>query len=134
MVAQESILKSLGATEKIFQWHGDTFNIPAGAVHLAASPLCVNQAFSYGEKIYGLQFHLEIDEAMILGWLKVPENQREIAKLRGDANPDHMHGATARHIRSCTNSAIRRSANYRLIPVWKDPLPANELNFPFPDA
>ena len=98
-MAQESILKSLGATEKIFQWHGDTFNIPAGAVHLPASPLCVNQAFSYGEKIYGLQFHLEIDEAMILGWLKVPENQREIAKLRGDANPDHMHGATARHIR-----------------------------------
>ncbi|HEX9443892.1 MAG TPA: gamma-glutamyl-gamma-aminobutyrate hydrolase family protein, partial [Candidatus Binatia bacterium] len=30
-------------SEKIFQWHGDTFDIPAGAVHLASSPLCANQ-------------------------------------------------------------------------------------------
>ena len=68
---QGSILKSLGQTEKVFQWHGDTFDIPASTVHLAASPLCVNQAFRYGEKVYGLQFHLEVDEAMILRWLKV---------------------------------------------------------------
>lgn len=35
---------------------------------------------------------------MILDWLKVPENQQEIAKLCGDVNPDHVHGATAQHI------------------------------------
>jgi GMP synthase (glutamine-hydrolysing) len=97
--AQGSILKSLGATEIVFQWHGDTFDIPAGAVHLAASPLCVNQAFSYGDKVYGLQFHLEVDEAMILRWLKVPENRHEIAELHSGVNPDHIHGATTRHIR-----------------------------------
>jgi GMP synthase (glutamine-hydrolysing) len=97
--APESILKSLGATEIVFQWHGDTFDIPAGAIHLAASPLCINQAFSYGDKVYGLQFHLEVDEAMILRWLKLPENQQEIARLAGDVNPDQIQGATARHIR-----------------------------------
>ena len=96
---QGSILESLGATEIVFQWHGDTFDIPAGAVHLAASPLCVNQAFSYGDKVYGLQFHLEVDEAMIRRWLNVPENRHEIAKLHSAMDPDQIHAATARHIR-----------------------------------
>jgi GMP synthase (glutamine-hydrolysing) len=94
-----SILKSLGQTEKVFQWHGDTFDIPTGAVHLAASPLCLNQAFRYGDKVYGLQFHLEVDEPMIVRWLKVPENRHEIARLHGDIDPDHLHVETPRHIR-----------------------------------
>ena len=97
--AHDSILKSLGQTEKVFQWHGDTFDIPAGAVYLAASPLCLNQAFRYRDNVYGLQFHLEVDEPMILRWLKVPENRHEIARLHGDINPDQIHAATPRHIR-----------------------------------
>lgn len=96
--AHGSILKSLSQTEKVFQWHGDTFDNPAGAVHLAASPLCVNQAFRYGERVYGLQFHLEVDQAMILRWLKVPENRYEIATLQNGMDPDQIHAATAPHI------------------------------------
>jgi GMP synthase (glutamine-hydrolysing) len=96
--AQGSILNLLGQTEKVFQWHGDTFDIPAGAVHLAASTLCVNQAFRYGETIYGLQFHLEVDEAMIQRWLKVPENRHEIAKLHSGIDPHHIHAETLQYI------------------------------------
>jgi GMP synthase (glutamine-hydrolysing) len=96
--ARESILKSLGQTEKVFQWHGDTFDIPAGAVRLAESPVCVNQAFRYCEKVYGLQFHLEVDEAMILRWLNVPENRHELARLHSGVDPEHIHAATGRHI------------------------------------
>jgi GMP synthase-like glutamine amidotransferase len=43
----------------VFHWHGDTFDIPAGAVHLARSKACENQAFQLGKKVIGLQFHLE---------------------------------------------------------------------------
>lgn len=96
--AEDPMFKSLEHTEKVFQWHGDTFNIPTGAVHLAASPLCVNQAFRYGENVYGLQFHLEVDEPMILRWLRVPENRHEVAKLHGDIDPDRIHAETPRHI------------------------------------
>ena len=46
----------------VFQWHGDTFDLPAGTKLLASSEACVNQAFSYKEKVIGLQFHFEATE------------------------------------------------------------------------
>lgn len=42
-------------------WHGDTFDIPRNATHICRSQICENQAFAVGEKIIGLQFHLEFD-------------------------------------------------------------------------
>jgi len=49
----------------VFHWHGDTFNLPSGAVHLAESNVCKNQAFIYNEKVIGLQFHLEVTEKLL---------------------------------------------------------------------
>lgn len=42
-----------------FHWHGDTFEIPPGAVRLAESKACMNQAFEYNGRVIGLQFHIE---------------------------------------------------------------------------
>lgn len=44
---------------RVFHWHGDTFDIPKGAVHIAKSEACLNQGFVYEDHIIGLQFHLE---------------------------------------------------------------------------
>jgi GMP synthase-like glutamine amidotransferase len=53
-----SIFSALPTTFTPFHWHGDTFNIPPGAVRIAQSEGCTNQAFEYG-RVIGLQFHLE---------------------------------------------------------------------------
>lgn len=47
------------AAAEVFHWHGETFDLPAGAILLAASERCRNQAFQLGENVIGLQFHLE---------------------------------------------------------------------------
>jgi len=44
---------------EVFHWHGETFALPAGATHLARSEGCENQAFQVGDRVIGLQFHLE---------------------------------------------------------------------------
>ena len=52
----EKVISNAG---EVFHWHGDTFDLPTGATHLAKSRACKNQAFSVGDQILAVQFHLE---------------------------------------------------------------------------
>jgi GMP synthase-like glutamine amidotransferase len=54
-------------------WHGDTFDLPVGAVRLASSDLFPNQAFRYSNRVYALQFHIEVTPAIVLDWFKHEE-------------------------------------------------------------
>jgi GMP synthase (glutamine-hydrolysing) len=62
-----SCLAHLADTE-VLHWHGDTFDLPDGAVHLAATAICRNQAFSYGEHTLALQFHAEAVGQALEAW------------------------------------------------------------------
>jgi GMP synthase (glutamine-hydrolysing) len=53
----------------VLHWHGDTFDLPQGAAHLAATAVCRNQAFSCGAYAIGFQFHPEAQEAGFERWL-----------------------------------------------------------------
>jgi len=65
----------------VFQWHGDTFELPANAVPIARGEQCERQAFRYGTKAYGLQFHVEVTAEMVGQWLTEPANRKELQGL-----------------------------------------------------
>ena len=54
------------------QWHGDTFDLPDGAVLLAGSPLFPHQAFRVGAAAYGVQFHIEVSPDLAREWARRP--------------------------------------------------------------
>jgi GMP synthase (glutamine-hydrolysing) len=49
-------------------WHGDTFGLPEGAVRLAGNTAYENQAFRFGDRAYGLQFHVEVTASLVARW------------------------------------------------------------------
>ena len=57
---QSELFKEQSPEITVFHWHGDTFDLPEGALHLATSEGCLQQAYLYREKVLGLQFHLEV--------------------------------------------------------------------------
>jgi len=95
---QDPLFSHFRRTEKIFQWHGDSFSIPPGAVHLAESKACPTQAFRYGESVYGLQFHLEVDEALIQRWLRIPSHLRELAEAGDETDSRRILDETRKFI------------------------------------
>ena len=90
----DPMLAELGPGEPIFQWHGDAFALPEGAVQLATSALCPQQAFRFGQRVYALQFHLEVDAGMVDRWLDLPAHQAEVNETHGEAGRESIREAT----------------------------------------
>jgi GMP synthase-like glutamine amidotransferase len=59
--AEDRLFSGLPRRFVAFHWHGDVFDVPAGATGLARSERTPHQAFRYGDRAYGLLFHLEVD-------------------------------------------------------------------------
>jgi GMP synthase (glutamine-hydrolysing) len=73
--SQDPLFSNLPKTFSVFQWHEDTFEIPKGGKLMATSSPVPHQAFRYGEKVYGLQFHLEVTDEMISEWMETYEEE-----------------------------------------------------------
>lgn len=84
--SEDPLLGHFDAVERVFQWHGYTFELAPGTVHLASSQRCANQAFRAGDSAWGLQFHLEVDQPMIARWLRAPDNLGDVATVCGGAD------------------------------------------------
>jgi GMP synthase (glutamine-hydrolysing) len=77
--AEDPVFAPLAPSSPVFQWHHYTYDLPAGAVQLARTPSCEQQAFRYGSNAYGVQFHPEVDARLVARWLARPDYARELS-------------------------------------------------------
>jgi hypothetical protein len=87
----------LPASFMTLQWHGDTFDLPEGAVSLFTSPAYANQGFRYGELAYGVQFHLEVDEPLAAEWSRVPAYREAAERMLGPGGLDQLLDGVRTH-------------------------------------
>jgi len=93
-----------GTSVPCVHWHRDTFALPAGGTHLAATRAYPHQAFRVGPRVYGLQFHVEVDAALAEAWRPLlPEgvtlSAAEVARVEDTGRrllQRFVHGATVR--------------------------------------
>jgi GMP synthase (glutamine-hydrolysing) len=79
---------------QVLHWHGDTFDLPAGTEHWAATDTCAHQAFAYGSHTLGLQFHPEVTAPGLERWLI--GHFRQIEATEG-VTVNGLREATRRH-------------------------------------
>lgn len=87
---RDPVASILPASFTTLQWHGDTFDLPEGAVSLFSSPAYPNQGFRYGEVAYGVQFHLEVDAALADEWARVPAYREAADRVLGAGGLDGL--------------------------------------------
>jgi GMP synthase (glutamine-hydrolysing) len=92
--AEDHVFGGLPATFNALQWHGDTWELPAGAVALARSDAYEQQAFVY-ERAYGVQFHLEVTTALATEWGDVPAYARSLEAIVGPGALPRLLGQIA---------------------------------------
>jgi GMP synthase (glutamine-hydrolysing) len=83
----DPVLGGFASPTTFFHWHGETFELPQGATWLAYSDLCKQQAFRYAGNVYGVQFHPEIQPAMIVDWSAQPANCGSVETLAQPIDP-----------------------------------------------
>ncbi len=110
---KEPLLIGLPKSFPVFQWHGDTFDIPSGATHIARSAICENQAFIYKNAL-ALQFHAEINgEPEVLAWSELYLS--ELMHERGARGVEQMLVETKRFMPTLKQHA---DIFYKNIHIW----------------
>jgi len=87
--ARESAFRHLADGTAVLHWHGDTFDLPQESILLASTPICRNQAFSWGAAALGFQFHPEATAAGLERWFlghacEIASSRLSVSALRAD--------------------------------------------------
>ena len=110
----DPVMGGLPAELPTLQWHGDTFDLPDGAMLLAGSPAYPNQAFRYGRAAYGVQFHLEVKDEMAREWAEVPAYVDSLEKSLGAGSAPKLFEDFDR------DAAGMREAGRQMFERWVD--------------
>ena len=92
----EPVLAGLDPAEVVLHWHGDTFTLPRGATLLASTLACPHQFFRLGQRVWGLQFHVEVTASLVPLWLAA--DAEFVRTANGPQGEDRILADTARYI------------------------------------
>jgi len=101
----DPVFGGAGDQLSVFHMHGDTYELPPDAKHLARSPLYEQQAFRWGDLVYGLQFHLEFTDTIIGRLVAEPESREFITG--GGVDPSRLVAETPARLRELAPVAQR---------------------------
>lgn len=107
--SSSSLLAALPEECTPFHWHGDTFAIPPGAVHAASSEACAQQAFQFGDRVVGLQFHIDYSVESI---------ERMIRHCADELQPSRWVETDPQRLASAQRVAEAKRLLYRLLDAW----------------
>jgi len=93
--SRRRVLEGMPDAAPMLHWHGDTFDLPPGARRLAWSRACEQQAFQIHDRLFGLQFHAEVDVSDIEGFLR--GDAEFVVRANGPAGIDRVRRDTERH-------------------------------------
>jgi len=110
--SQDPFFSNLPKTFPVFQWHGDTFEIPKSGKLIATSKSVAHQAFRYGENAYGLQFHLEVTAEMIGEWMKTYEEEFNGLSSRPPFSKSEIMTETELKIETYTRRGMKFLRNF----------------------
>ena len=109
---QDAVFSGIPPELLTFQWHGETFDLPEGAVPLASSPAYPNQAFRWREKAYGIQFHVEVSAEMAEQWSQVPDYRAALERMLGAGAASQVVGDLRREQQTLHSCARRMFENW----------------------
>lgn len=91
---QDPLFEHVAPSFTAYHWHGDIFDLPPGALHLASSEQTAYQAFRFGANVYGLLFHLEATPRIVTDMVTAFADELDEARIEGrqisDPAPDHL--------------------------------------------
>jgi GMP synthase (glutamine-hydrolysing) len=117
----DPILGGGEGTLDVFHWHGDTFDLPPSATHLARSDAYANQAFRVGRRAYGFQFHLEFTAQIIDAVLADPENQSWMRERASGVTAEGIREDTLRRAATCAARAREVFARFLASAIENNP-------------
>ena len=94
---EDPVFADLSRELLTLQWHGDTFDLPEGAVLLASSDAYPHQAFRFGRAAYGVQFHVEVSSAMAEEWGRVPAYAEYLDRVLGPGSLPELLATFRKH-------------------------------------
>jgi len=77
----DPLMRHLGPSQALFQWHTDHYTLPAAAEHLAIGEHYENQSYLIGRAVYGMQFHFEVDRAQV--WSQIADTSELAEQVPG---------------------------------------------------